>query len=76
MVLKTEPRIPGCVESLPGVCMDPEVGYAQVGWWERLFVRRPLTDAAISRYQRAGRYGRAVLKATGVAALGRLVWSA
>jgi hypothetical protein len=56
--------------------MDPGVGYAQVGWWDRLFVRRPLTDPAISRYQRAGRYGRAGLKAPGGPSLGRLVWSA
>jgi hypothetical protein len=47
--MKTELRVEGCIESLPGVCMDPEVGYAQVGWWDRLVVRRPLTDAAISR---------------------------
>ena len=56
--------------------MDAGVGYAQVGWWDRLFVRRPLTDPAISLCQRAGRYGRVGLKALGGAPFGRLVWSA
>jgi hypothetical protein len=60
-------------ERVPGVCMDPRVFYAAPRWYGRP-TTRPLSDRAIVRYQRAGRYNRPPrLRDT---AQGRLVWSA
>jgi hypothetical protein len=54
--------------------MDPDAHYAQPRFWDRLVAGRPLTDAAIARYQRQGRYRerRAVWQQSG----NRLVYSA
>lgn len=76
--MKPEPskRVEGCAESLPGVCMSDRAHYAQPRFWDKIILGRPLSDEAIARYQRAGKYGRAVLKAPGDTALGQIVWSA
>jgi hypothetical protein len=50
-------RVNGCREGVPGVCMDPYAHYAQPRIWDKLVAARPLTDVAIARYQRQGRYG-------------------
>ena len=61
--MKAEPPIPGCVESVPDISMDINAHYSIPRFWDKVVLGRPLTDAAIARYMRQGRYGRAQLKA-------------
>jgi hypothetical protein len=72
----TPPKVEGVYEDVPRICMDPDVHYAQPRWYYKLIQSRPLSDAAITRYMRQGRYARGQFKAPGGAPLGRLVWSA
>ena len=73
--MKPEPRVEGCAESLPGVCMSDRAHYSIPRFWDKTILGRPLSDATIARYQRAGRYGRQ-FKAPGNTPLGRLVYCA
>jgi hypothetical protein len=70
--MTTEPRIPGCAETLPGISMDPDAHCARPRSWDKIIFGRPLTDARIVAYIRAGKYDRAQIKVPG----GRLVCSA
>jgi hypothetical protein len=40
------------IERVPTVSMNPDAHYARSRWWDRIMAGRPLTDAAIARYQR------------------------
>jgi len=53
--MKPEPRVEGCFEDTPHVSMDRFANYVQPRW-DSISVTSPLTDAAIRRYQRRGRY--------------------
>jgi hypothetical protein len=74
VLMKPEPRVEGCFEDVPRVSMSRDAHYI-VPHWETFTATRVLTDAAIERYQRQGRYGRGLLRTPGGAPLGRVVWS-
>jgi hypothetical protein len=52
--------------------MDPDAHCARPRSWDKIIFGRPLTDARIVAYIRAGKYDRAQIKVPG----GRLVCSA
>ena len=54
--------------------MDLDAHYAQPRFWDKTVVGRPLTDAAIARYERQGRYGRSHLRIPD-SSHGRLIYS-
>jgi hypothetical protein len=67
--MNSEPKIR---EGLPGVCMDRHVHYACFEWDFGL-IRGPLSDRAIARYLRQGRYRREALRKHPSG--GNLVWT-
>ena len=74
--MKTEPRIPGCYEDLPRVCMDVNAHFARARFWDKVILGRALSDLRIEFYMRQGRYARGQFKAPGNTPLNRLIWSA
>ena len=59
--MNPEPRVEGCREAVPGVCMSQDANYSQPRWWNLVRVR-PLTDRRISDYMRRGYYREARLE--------------
>jgi hypothetical protein len=51
------PRVEGCREAVPGVCMASDAHYTRPNW-ERLPALQRLTDKRIAFYQQRGRYHR------------------
>jgi len=70
----TPPRVEGCRESLPGISMDVNAHYSIPRFYDKIILGRVLTDAAVERYRRRGRYRarRVVWQQSG----NRLVYSA
>jgi hypothetical protein len=70
-----EPRVEGCRESVPGVCMARDAHYTRPNW-ERLPALQRLTDQRIAFYQQRGRYQRRELRLRHAPGGNRLVYSA
>jgi hypothetical protein len=60
--MKPEPRVEGCIESLPGISLDVDAHFAQLRFWDKVALGRPFTDAAIERYRPRGWYARGQFK--------------
>jgi hypothetical protein len=72
--MRTEARVEGCREEVPAISMDPDAHYSIPRFWEKVALGRPLSDARIAAYIRAGRYGRTLRLPERFG--GKLVWSA